>query len=85
MNIETLRACSKDKLASMARRQGIAGWHGMTKDALVKALVKAAAKSHANGARKATRTKSRGTHTHQRAAARNTSSTSSAEEQVERS
>jgi hypothetical protein len=85
MNIEKLRACNKDKLASMARRHGIAGWHGMTKDALVKALLRAAAKSPANGARKATRTKSRGTHTHQRAAARNTSSTSSAEEQVERS
>lgn len=33
-----LAACTKKKLAEMARRQDIAGWHGMTKEQLVHAL-----------------------------------------------
>src|SRR5262245_42478338 len=37
-----LEACTKKKLADMARRQGVTGWHGMTKEELVHALSLAA-------------------------------------------
>jgi hypothetical protein len=38
MNSEQLHACTKKKLADMARREGIAGWHAMRKEELVEAL-----------------------------------------------
>src|SRR5262245_54635069 len=37
-----LEACPKKKLADMARRQGVTGWHSMTKDELVHVLTLAA-------------------------------------------
>jgi hypothetical protein len=40
MTSEKLQGYSKKKLADMARKQGIAGWHAMDKDHLVSALVK---------------------------------------------
>jgi hypothetical protein len=72
MNRATLRAFSKKKLSDMARRRGIAGWRDMRKEELVKALLP--------------RHKSRTSPVRlQGAAARNTSASPSAEEQVERS
>jgi hypothetical protein len=76
MTSEQLHACSKKKLADMARRKGIAGWHAMRKEELVEAL---APERKSRRKKKATRPQ------HQRAAARNTSASSSGEEQVERS
>jgi uncharacterized protein len=123
MTRDQLQACTKKTLADMARKKGIDGWHGMTKDQLVLALarsrtsktavkpvkptrlantakrVKAVAKPSLNG--KAAHTKpglnGKAAHTKpglhgkakrhpvQTAAARNTSGTSSPEEQVENS
>ncbi len=80
-----LGARTKKVLADMARKKGIAGWRAMSKEELIRALsaqprrkptpVKAA--SRASRSRKRLQT--------QAAAARNTSGTSSPEEQVERS
>jgi uncharacterized protein len=44
MTSDSLLARSKKQLADMARKQGIAGWHAMRKEQLVKALSKARAK-----------------------------------------
>jgi hypothetical protein len=73
MKPKQLRACAKKKLAEMAKKRGIPGWQGMGKNELVRAL---------NQARPRT---SHPRPQPQRAAARNTSSTSTPEEQVERS
>src|SRR5437879_359338 len=35
MTRDQLQACPKKTLVDMARKKGIAGWHGMTKDQLV--------------------------------------------------
>jgi hypothetical protein len=68
-----MMASSKKALADLARKKGIAGWHGMRKDELIDALVAAAKRKKAARLR------------HQAAAARNTSNGTSVEEQVERS
>jgi hypothetical protein len=90
MNREQLRARSKQELAEMARKRGIAGYKTMAKDALIKALGRPApAKKTAVVAKKPAAAKKPPVRTArarpQTAAARNTSATSSAEEQVERS
>jgi len=38
MTVETLKDCNKKVLARMAKDQGIAGWHAMRKDQLIRAL-----------------------------------------------
>jgi hypothetical protein len=43
MTRDQLHACTKKTLARMARKQGIIGWHGMTKDQLVHALARSRA------------------------------------------
>ena len=91
MNIDQLRACTKKVLADMARKKGIAGWHGMTKDDLLAALVHSNGRAAAKTTRTPKKTQSRPQRSrpsrlrHQTAAARNTSGSPSAEEQVERS
>ncbi len=69
-----LQAISKKELADMARKRGISGWHGMLKDQLVDALLN-----------ESTHAKQKPSPRPQMAAARNTSASPSAEEQVERS
>jgi len=76
MTTDKLRGRSKKELADLARKKGVAGWHGMTKDQLVQALARLAKQSS-----KAKSARPR----HQVAAARTTSSNGSAEELVERS
>jgi len=71
MTSDKLQACTKRDLAEMARKKGIAGWHGMRKQELIDALVEAGARNKRIAVRP------------QRAAARDTSA--SGEEQVERS
>jgi hypothetical protein len=71
MTSRKLQACTKQQLTDLARKRGIAGWHGMRKQELVEAL------STTRSRRKKPVARTR----HQRAAARDTS----AEEQVERS
>src|SRR5215213_9420441 len=39
MTVETLKDCNKKILARMAKDQGIAGWHAMRKDQLIRALM----------------------------------------------
>src|SRR5260370_5909840 len=70
---DELLACTKKTLVEMARREGIAGWHGSRKDELGRALADRFAR-----ARK--RNRKAGTTPVQAAAARNTSG---AEELVE--
>src|SRR5262249_26079047 len=72
MTSEQLQGCTRKVLADMARKKGIAGWHAMRKDELVNVLSSLAPLKSARPQP-------------QRAAARNTSSNASAEEQVERS
>jgi hypothetical protein len=75
---------SKKELANLARRKGIAGWHGMRKEELVAALSRSAAPAApSRSGRKAAKKPARSRP--QLAAARNTNGTTSAEEQVERS
>src|SRR4051794_29212384 len=38
MTVDTLKDCNKKVLAQMAKDQGIAGWHAMRKDQLIRAL-----------------------------------------------
>jgi uncharacterized protein len=94
MTREQLQARSKKDLAELARKRGVAGWHGMRKDELVEVLVgkngkkqpvakkaRGAVKVAAKAPLKPTRRLPA-----QTAAARNTSSGGlSAEEEVERS
>jgi hypothetical protein len=82
MNREQLQACTMKELTDLARRRGIAGWHGMRKAELVAALAPAARRSRAG--KKAPVAKAARPQP-QRAAARNTSTSQTGEEQVERS
>ncbi|HEY7328859.1 MAG TPA: DUF4912 domain-containing protein [Gemmataceae bacterium] len=68
MTRRQLQACTKKTLVDLARKLGIAGWHGMTKDELVLALSR--------------RRRSSPSHKRMAAAARDTSSATSGEEQV---
>ncbi len=54
MIAETLKGCNKRHLAQMAKEQGIAGWHAMRKDQLIRALLHPRSSSRTNGRRKAT-------------------------------
>ncbi|HWG43620.1 MAG TPA: hypothetical protein VN688_12605, partial [Gemmataceae bacterium] len=93
MTRDQLQANTKKTLIDLARQQGILGWHGMTKDELVEALIK---RLRPTGSRKTSTSKpassrrsrkpvsrSRVVAPLQAAAARDTSSTPSAETQVE--
>jgi hypothetical protein len=40
MTKDRLRACSKKELEQLAKKKGIAGWHDLTKDQLIAALVR---------------------------------------------
>lgn len=73
MTRDQLKACTKQVLVTMARKNGVDGWHEMTKDQLVAVLVRRAARNKKKPSR----------HPTQRAAARNTSSKASGEEQIE--
>ncbi len=75
MKNDRLKGCSKKVLSEMARKKGIVGWRGMRKDELVAALAEKPRRPQLKEARPQP----------QRAAARSTSLSSSAEEQVERS
>ena len=79
MTRDQLQACTKDKLIELARRHHVAGWHGMRKDELVKALGRQARRRPGGTPR------SRSVHPVQAAAARNTSGTATPEEDVESS
>jgi hypothetical protein len=92
MTRDQLRACGKKELCDLARRQGVAGWHGMTKDELVAALARKLrgarkpakpARARRAAVRPAARRPARPPL--QAAAARDTSATISPEEQVEES
>ncbi len=77
MTRDELRGCTKKTLMDLARQQGIPGCHQMRKGELIEAL---AARKPASRLRKATRPAPV-----QTAAARNTSTAPTAEEEVERS
>jgi hypothetical protein len=88
MTQQQLHAKTKKVLAELARKQGIPGWHALSKDQLVQALMRQArrpakarprVKVAAAGRKAAARPRP------QTAAARNTSNGTSAEEEVERS
>jgi hypothetical protein len=91
MNDKKLQACTKKALAALARNKGIPGWHTMRKDELIAVLsgqhqrkrqprtVGAAKKKSARRVAASSRVPL------QRAAARDTSGASTAEEQVESS
>jgi uncharacterized protein len=89
MTRDQLQASNKKILIDLARQQGILGWHGMTKEELVEALVKRSREPSASKApspRRRSRkpvARSRVLAPVQTAAARDTSSTPSAETQVE--
>jgi hypothetical protein len=92
MTRDQLQTCTKKTLIELARKQGIAGWHGMTKDELITALLKnrsrpsASQKTVSPSKPVSTRCRSRTPAAPlQPAAARDTSNTSTAEEQVEES
>src|SRR5207245_1495217 len=38
MTVDALKLCNKKALARMAKDQGVAGWHAMSKDQLIRAL-----------------------------------------------
>lgn len=76
MRHDQLVSRTKKELAELARKKGIVGWHSMRKDELIEALT---ALSGGSKKKKTTAARSRP----QLAAARNTSGTSSVEEQVE--
>jgi hypothetical protein len=50
MTVETLKDCNKKILARMAKEQGVAGWHAMRKDQLIRALTPASAGSKKSAA-----------------------------------
>jgi hypothetical protein len=83
MTREQLQACTMKELADLARQRGIPGWRSLRKAELVEALASAKRRPRRIGKKqpvaKALRPQP------QRAAARNTSSAPTAEEQVERS
>src|SRR3954462_6306989 len=74
MTRDQLQACTKKELAGLARKEGVAGWHGMRKEDLIDALAESARK----------RARSKKPAPVQTAAARNTSD-SSPEQKVESS
>src|SRR5438874_5093518 len=93
MTSKQLQGYSKKELAELARKKGIAGWHGMRKEELIEALASARAKAarsangthHANGhAKLKLKVKSKHRARPQLGAARNTGNGISAEETVER-
>jgi hypothetical protein len=75
MTREQLQACTKQVLADLARTKGIDGWQAMRKPDLVEALAALNRRPRSKTVRPQPQT----------AAARNTSATTSTEEQVERS
>jgi hypothetical protein len=87
MSRNDLRVLTKKQLIDLARRNGVPGWHGLSKEELVRALVKRSShtaqpvKSTIKAAAKKASTPTRQRPPVQRAAARNTT----AEEQIERS
>lgn len=87
MTRHQLQTCTKKTLLAMAHRQGIAGWHDMTKQELVSAL--ANGKRQRPMKRPSVSKRSRNTDTprspYAAAAARDTSTTPSGEEQIESS
>lgn len=80
MTRRQLQTCTKKTLRGLAREQGIAGWHGMTKDELVAALAK-----RRRSATCPSRKDRRDAGPTMAAAARDTSNSSSGEEQIESS
>jgi hypothetical protein len=82
MTRDQLQACTKQELIEIARRHQVVGWHGMRKDDLIKVL----ARKLRSAPKTAVKPRStRSAHPVQAAAARNTSGTITAEEDVERS
>ena len=73
MTRRQLQACTKKTLLDLARQQGIAGWHGMTKEQLVSALAKRRRRTTSPPPKRMT------------AAARDTSNAPTGEEQIESS
>jgi hypothetical protein len=93
MTRDQLQACTKKTLRDLARKQGIAGWHSMSKEELVSALTKPSRSSvssnhKTNGNGRPIRRPAGRDHSAappQSAAARDTSGATSGEEQVESS
>lgn len=52
MIAETLKGCNKRHLAQLAKEQGIAGWHAMRKDQLIRALSHTRSTARSGGRRK---------------------------------
>jgi hypothetical protein len=73
MTRDQLQACTKKKLIELARQQGVVGWHGMNKEELVAVLLNRPRRSLRNRLAAPLQT----------TAARDTSTTTSDEEQVE--
>jgi hypothetical protein len=87
MTSKQLHGCSKKELADLARKKGIAGWHGMRKEELLAALLstatpRATTRHTANGSKPRSRPRRARP---QLAAARNNGNGISPEEVVERS
>lgn len=89
MTNDRLPGRSKKQLADLARKKGVAGWHGMRKEQLVAALTKLSSNGHSTNGHKPKKSPKRSKKPvrsrPQLTAARNTNGTSSTEEQVERS
>lgn len=86
MTSKKLQGMSKKELIDLARKRGVAGWHGMRKEALIEALLDTPAKStrtSAPASTATTKTKAKPAARPQVAAARNTSN-GAAEELVKR-
>src|SRR5436309_15473387 len=80
MTKDKLQARTKKELEDMARKRGIAGWHGMRKEKLIDALATSPAATKSKPKKK-----SRPRARPQRTAARHTNGAVSAEEQAESS
>jgi hypothetical protein len=84
MTRQQLQTCTKKTLCELARKQGITGWHDMTKEELISALANGACQRL--GKQTSRRKKNRGVDTsrspYAAAAARDTSNAASGEEQV---
>jgi hypothetical protein len=87
-----LEACTKKVLSEMARKRGIAGWRSKSKEELIRALAPPSSKARGSRLQKPNRLKSRVAKPPKKralrpqvAAARDTSTSPSGEEQVERS
>jgi uncharacterized protein len=83
MSQDKWQRLGKKELADLAKKKGIAGWHGMRKEELVAALQKLAVKDARAKARK--KAAAGGKPRPQLAAAHKTNGAASAEEQIERS